>query len=99
MMALGRRRPEPGLLHHSDRGSQYACDDYRQLMNRNWLTSSRSRKGNPYDNAVLESFFRTLKTESVYVTRFTTREEGKATLVDYIECSTISSDDTQPWAT
>ena len=44
-----------------------------------------SRKGNPYDNAVLESFFRTLKTESVYVTRFTTREEGKATLVDYIE--------------
>jgi putative transposase len=84
-MALGRRRPEPGLLHHSDRGSQYACGDYRRLMNRNGLMSSMSRKGNPYDNAVLESFFRTLKTESVYVTRFATREEGKATLVDYIE--------------
>lgn len=84
-MALGRRRPEPGLLHHSDRGSQYACADYRLLMSQNGLTSSMSRRGNPYDNAAMESFIRTLKTELVYRTRFTTREEGKATLVEYIE--------------
>jgi transposase InsO family protein len=54
-------------------------------MSQNGLTGSMSRKGNPYDNAVMESFFRTLKTEVVYRTHFTTREEGKATLVDYIE--------------
>jgi len=84
-MALGRRRPEPGLLHHSDRGSQYACADYRLLMSQNGLTVSMSRKGNPYDNAVLESFFRTLKIEVVYRSHFTTRQEGKTTLVDYIE--------------
>jgi putative transposase len=84
-MALGRRRPEPGLLHHSDRGRQYACADYQELMIQHDLTGSMSRKGNPYDNAVMESFFRTLKTEAVYTTRLTTREEGKATLVEYIE--------------
>lgn len=84
-MALGRRRPEPGLLHHSDRGSQYACVDYQRLMSQNGLTGSMSRKGDPYDNAVIESFFRTLKTEIVYRSHFTTRQEGKVTLVDYIE--------------
>lgn len=84
-MALGRRRPDPGLLHHSDRGSQYACADYQDLMSQSGLTGSMSRKGNPYDNAVMESFFRTLKTEAVYTTRFTTREGGKTTLVEYIE--------------
>jgi putative transposase len=84
-MALGRRRPEPGLLHHSDRGSQYACADYQRLMSQNGLTGSMSRKGDPYDNAVIESFFRTLKTEIVYRAHFTTRQEGKVTLVDYIE--------------
>jgi putative transposase len=84
-MALGRRRPEPGLLHHSDRGSQYACADYQRLMGQNGLTGSMSRKGDPYDNAVIESFFRTLKTEAVYRSHFATRQEGKVTLVDYIE--------------
>jgi transposase InsO family protein len=84
-MALGRRRPEPGLLHHSDRGSQYACADYQRLMSQHGLTGSMSRRGDPYDNAVMESFFRTLKTEAVHTTRFRTREEGKTTLVEYIE--------------
>jgi putative transposase len=84
-MALGRRRPAPGLLHHSDRGSQYACADYRRLASQNGLTVSMSRRGNPYDNAVMESFFRTVKTEVVYRSHFATRQEGKATLVDYME--------------
>jgi putative transposase len=84
-MALGRRRPEPGLLHHSDRGSQYTCADYQQLLRQRELTVSMSRRGNPYDNAVMESFFRTLKVELVYRCRFETREEGKSALVEYIE--------------
>ena len=84
-MALGRRRPEPGLLHHSDRGSQYASHDYQELMQNNGLTCSMSRKGDPYDNAVIESFFRTLKVELVYRCQFETREEGKTAIVDYME--------------
>jgi putative transposase len=84
-MALGRRRPDPGLLHHSDRGSQYACADYQRLVSQNGLTGSMSGKGDPYDNAVMESFFRTLKTETVYRSHFTTRREGKTILVEYIE--------------
>lgn len=84
-MALGRRRPGPGLLHHSDRGSQYACADYQKLIGENGLTCSMSRKGNPYDNAVMESFFRTLKIELVYRRRFQTREEARTALVNYIE--------------
>lgn len=84
-MALGRRQPAAGLVHHSDRGSQYACYEYQKLLS-NWgLTCSMSRKGEPYDNAAMESFFRTLKVELVYRYRFRYREEAKTTLVDYIE--------------
>ena len=61
--AVGRRRPAPGLLHHSDRGSQYASNDYQTLLTTNGMTSSMSRKGNGWDNAPMESFFATLKTE------------------------------------
>ena len=84
-MALGRRRPAAGLIHHSDRGSQYACWDYQQLLSSNGLTCSMSRRGNPYDNAVTESFFKTLKVELVYRRRFATREEAKTALAEYIE--------------
>ena len=66
MMAIARRHPGSGLLHHSDRGSQYACAAYRGLMEMNRFICSMSRTGNCYDNAVMESFRGTLKTELVY---------------------------------
>lgn len=85
LMALGRRQPAAGLLHHSDRGSQYACHDYQKLLSSKGIICSMSRKGEPYDNAAMESFFRTLKVELVYRYRFRYREEAKTALVEYIE--------------
>lgn len=84
-MALGRRRPAAGLVHHSDRGGQYACWDYQRLLKSHGLECSMSRRGNPYDNAAMESFFKTLKVELIYRRRFATREEAKAAIVEYIE--------------
>jgi putative transposase len=84
-MAVGLRRPEPGLIHHSDQGVQYACGDFQRLLARHQLVPSMSRRGNPYDNAVAESFFRTLKVELIYRRRFRTRAEAKAAIVEYIE--------------
>ena len=83
--ALIRRRPAQGLIHHSDRGCQYASHAYRKLLSDNEITQSMSGKGNCYDNAVMESFFKTLKVELVYRTRFRTRDEAKRELFDYIE--------------
>jgi len=83
--ALGRRRPKPGLLHHSDQGSQYAADDYRKLLKECGFTASMSRKGDCWDNAPMESFFATLKTELIYRERFTTREDAKRKIFEYIE--------------
>jgi transposase InsO family protein len=84
-MAIDRRRPKPGLVVHSDRGAQYASADYRQLLARHGLVASMSRKGNCYDNAFVESFWSSLKYETVYQHRFATRAEAKAALFDYIE--------------
>jgi transposase InsO family protein len=84
-MALLARRPRKELLHHSDRGVQYACDEYQQLLAKNHVVASMSRKGNCYDNAVMESFFGTLKTELTHHETFTTREQAKQTLFEYIE--------------
>jgi transposase InsO family protein len=84
-MAVGLRRPGTGLIHHSDRGVQYACGDFQQLLKRHGMVPSMSRKGDPYDNAVAESFFRTLKVELIYLQRFRTRAEAKAAIVEYIE--------------
>lgn len=84
-LAVGRRRPEPGLIHHSDRGVQYACGDFQKALKRYGMVPSMSRKGDPYDNAVAESFFKTLKVELVYRRRFRTRLEAKAAIVEYIE--------------
>ena len=88
-MALAHRRPELGvggaLLHHSDRGSQYACGDYRALLEQNGMTCSMSRKGDCWDNAVAESFFATLKKELVNDAAWQTREEARAALFEYIE--------------
>ena len=87
-MALVRRKPGPdaGLLHHSDRGVQYACELYRDLLDEHGITRSMSRPGNCYDNAVVESFFGTLKSELVEQRRYRTRDEARASVFEWIEC-------------
>jgi transposase InsO family protein len=83
--AVWRRRPSPGLIVHSDRGSQYACHAFRDLLAKHHAVSSMSKKGDCYDNAVSESFFGTLKTECVYHEKYHTRKEARASIFDYIE--------------
>jgi transposase InsO family protein len=85
VMALQRYRPLPGLIHHSDRGVQYACSSYRAVLERHGITQSMSRRGNCLDNAPMESFFASLKKEHVHQARFRTREEAKAAVFEYIE--------------
>lgn len=84
-MALMHRELNGELIFHSDRGSQYASDYVQAILNNNKLTCSMSRKGNCWDNAVMESFFHSLKTECIYHEKFKTREEAKKTIFDYIE--------------
>jgi putative transposase len=83
--ALKHRRPQTGLLHHTDRGSPYASDDYRAALARRGLVASMSRTGDCYDNAVAESFFATLKAEHVDHEDFASRDVARASLADYIE--------------
>jgi transposase InsO family protein len=87
-MAIARRRPRPGsgLLHHSDRGVQYACGLYRSLLQEQGIQSSMSGLGNCYDNAPAESFFGTFKSELVNRTRYRTREEARTSIFEWIEC-------------
>ena len=84
-MAYGRRQPGVGLIHHSDRGSQYASEAYRALLNDYGMTMSMSRKGNCWDNAVMESFFGTLKRELVHHRRYRTRAEARKDIFEFIE--------------
>jgi putative transposase len=84
-MALLARKPAPGLLHHSDRGSQYASKAYQQLLKHHQLECSMSRRGNCYDNAPMESFFATLKQELVFHRQYQTRQEAKADIFEYIQ--------------
>jgi transposase InsO family protein len=84
-MAIRRRRPSPGLLHHSDRGCQYTSDDYRSALADLGVSVSMSRKGNCWDNAVAESFFATIKNELVYCQRWASRTELRAAVFEYIE--------------
>ena len=84
-MAWARRAAQPGLLHHSDQGSQYASGDYQALLARAGCIVSMSRRGNCWDNAPVESFFATLKRELVHRRRFQRRSEAKAALFEYIE--------------
>jgi putative transposase len=84
-MAIWRRQPAPGLLFHSDRGSQYCSVDFQKMLKANSMVSSMSRKGNCWDNAVAESFFGSLKTERVYSSIYKTRDEACKDIVDYIE--------------
>jgi putative transposase len=84
-MAVERRRPASGLLHHTDRGSQYAATTYRELLAGHGLTASMSRRANCWDNAVVESFFHTLKTELVHHRRSRTRADATQDVCEWIE--------------
>ena len=84
-MALGQRRPEPGLLHHSDQGSQYTSHLYQGQPKKHGLISSMSRRGQCWDNAVVESFFGSQKSELDLPRRHQTPEQMRAKVFDYIE--------------
>jgi len=84
-MAMVGRNPGPNLLCHSDRGSQYASDDYQKRLKDAGIVCSMSRRGNCWDNAPTESFFASLKKEMVYRTRFATREQAKSAIFEWIE--------------
>lgn len=84
-MALGRRRPPQGLLHHSDRGSQYASADYRRALRVHGIVCSMSRRGNCWDNAVAESFFATLKVELAHDATWSTRAHAQGEVFEYLE--------------
>jgi len=85
IMAVGRKQPDPGLISHSDRGSQYCSLEYQKLLDRLDMKASMSRKGNCYDNAPMESFWGTLKNELVYHHRYTTRNKAIREITEYIE--------------
>jgi putative transposase len=84
-MALETRRPHRGLVHHSDRGCQYASAEYRRVLEQHGLVASMSRRGNCWDNAVAESFFATLKVELVRDADFLTRDQARGEIFEYIE--------------
>lgn len=85
LMAIWSRKPSRGLIWHTDRGSQYASDSHRLILQEHGIMQSMSRKGNCWDNAVSESFFHTLKTELIHHIKFATREEAKQVIFEYIE--------------
>jgi len=85
LMAIWKRKPDKGLVWHTDRGSQYASDSHRAILKEHHVTQSMSRKGNCWDNAVSESFFHTLKTELIHHYQFKTRNEAKLAIFEYIE--------------
>ena len=85
LMAVWKRKPNKGLLWHTDRGSQYASSSHREILQTHGIIQSMSRKGNCWDNAVAESFFHTLKTELTHHFNFKTREEAKLAIFEYIE--------------
>ena len=83
--ALIRRKPAEGLIFHSDRGSQYASDEFVEFLQDNKVLASMSRKGDCWDNAVAESFFKTIKSEMIYWYNFKTRAEAELRIFEYIE--------------
>lgn len=84
-MAISARNPAPGLIHHSDRGVQYACGDYQKVIRKAGMRPSMSRKGDCWDNSVAESFFSTMKKEMVYHVKFETRYEARTEIFEFIE--------------
>jgi putative transposase len=85
IMAIWRRRPDTDLLHHSDQGSQYTCEQFQQLLEEHGIECSMSRTGECHDNAVMESFFSRMKDERVTRRRYLRRDEARADIFDYIE--------------
>jgi putative transposase len=85
-MAIRSRKPGRDLIHHSDRGVQYASTDYQRLLQSHNITVSMSRVGNCHDNAAMESFWGTLKTELVYHRKYRTKEQARQSIFKYIEC-------------
>ena len=85
LMAIWRRKPGQGLIHHSDRGSQYACHEYQDILQEHGIIPSMSRKGNCWDNAVIERFFHSLKGERTNHRRYLTREDARQDVINYIE--------------
>lgn len=85
LMAIWRRKSAKGLIWHTDRGSQYASNSHRRVLNDHRIIQSMSRKGDCWDNAVAESFFHTIKTELIHHGKFKNREEAKQAIFDYIE--------------
>jgi putative transposase len=83
--ALEQRQPPPGLVHHSDRGLQYACADYVNLLQQHHILLSMSRAGNPYDNAICESFMKTLKREEIYPGEYGDLEDLRAHIEEFLE--------------
>jgi len=84
-MAIGQRRPRPGLVHHSDRGVQYASRDYTELLKQHGIDISMSGKANPWDNAACESFMKTLKYEEVYRKEYRTLAEARTAIQIFLE--------------
>jgi transposase InsO family protein len=84
-MAIAQRAPDEGLLHHSDRGVQYACQQYQQMLQAHGIEASMSRRGDCYDNALMESFWGTLKTELTHHELYPTREDAKRSIFEFIE--------------
>jgi transposase InsO family protein len=84
--AIDERKPQPGLIHHSDQGSQYASNEYQAILRQYGMQTSMSRKGNCYDNACAESFHSIIKKELIFHETFATREEAKHRIFEYIEC-------------
>src|SRR5262252_4324268 len=83
--AIAKRKPRPGLVHHSDRGVQYASGDYVGVLRRHQMIPSMSRPANPYDNASCESFIKTLKREEIYATEYRDLEHLRANIEEFIE--------------
>ena len=84
-MALANREPDHTVLHHSDQGAEYTNKDYQALLNENQMSISMSRKANCYDNAVVESFFKTIKAELTRKQKFKTQDEARSAIFEYIE--------------
>jgi len=83
--AVRRRKLSPGMLFHSDRGSQFACTEFQTLLAKHNIIQSMSRAGDCYDNAITETFFGTLKTELIYCKKYSSRDEARRSIFEYIE--------------
>jgi hypothetical protein len=84
-VAIQERKPLPGLVHHSDRGLQYASGEYVRILEQHQIIPSMSRPGNPYDNASCESFFKTLKREEIYASQYRDLDDLRANIEEFIE--------------